>query len=272
MPGSDRSPVPKFGSFKPKRSANATAPSQNAGNNRHDGRPVKLGNHRVEKPKSHRDRHHNTSLPLRQLYQYRPAATQKHARKHGHQHNQHRNDPYRGYAAYRERSHESDCDRNNHHYNHVANRENATQYGQPRGETPSHRFADIFVIDTKGDGANLKYRRPNKWAVPLYHLYGSGSIVGHDPDIKIDRWLSDESGYTLRYPKEKRPVKRFEPIELDGMFDAAPGVPVDGEESPESDVHTSSEDGAQAVEMDFVTLPDQEKDEAPRLPIVTPKV
>ena len=48
------------------------------------------------------------------------------------------------------------------------------------------------MIDVRGDLANLQYGQSNKWNVPLYYLFGSGSIVGHDPDVKIDRQLSNE--------------------------------------------------------------------------------
>lgn len=245
MPGSDESTVPKFSSFKPRGNTNAP-PSQTSGNTRHDGRrrEVKLGNHRVEKSKSHRDRHHDTSLPLRQSDHYRPGATQHDARKHGYHNSQDR--------RLDRRREERDC---------TTNHEQSNQHAQPRDELPSQRFADIFVIDTKGDEANLKYCRPNKWAVPLYHLYGSCSIVGHDPDIKIDRWLSDEHGYTLRYPKEKRPTKRFEPIEPEEIFGVSAADAIDGEDFHESQAHESSEDGAEAVEMDFVALHEQEQEQ-----------
>lgn len=86
---------------------------------------------------------------------------------------------------------------------------------------PYDHATDLYAIDTKGDLANLEYRRPNKWTVPLYHLYGSGSIVGLDPMIKIDRNLSDERGYTLRYPPRSQLQKVIESIEPDDAFATA---------------------------------------------------
>jgi hypothetical protein len=103
------------------------------------------------------------------------------------------------------------------------------------------------MIDVRGDLANLQYGQSNKWNVPLYYLFGSGSIVGHDPDVKIDRQLSNEHGYTLRYPPKKQIVKRVGIIELDEMFKTSPQAKMAG--------------GDDRVEEDFLPLPERKKDE-----------
>jgi hypothetical protein len=132
------------------------------------------------------------------------------------------------------------------------------------------------MIDVRGDLANLQYGRSNKWNVPLYYLFGSGSVVGHDPDVKIDRQLSNEHGFTLQYPPRKQVVKRAGPIGLDEMFKPSP--------------KTAGGNGQKSVEKDFLPLPERKKDEcespcpssglqyetdiltAQRIPVVTPKV
>jgi hypothetical protein len=133
------------------------------------------------------------------------------------------------------------------------------------------------MIDVRGDLANLQYGQSNKWNVPLYYLFGSGSVVGHDPDVKIDRQLSNEHGYTLRYPASKQILKRAGVVELEDMFKTSPKATMAGGNAHES------------VEEDFLPLPERKKDEgellypflsdleltlciAQRMPIVTPKV
>lgn len=133
------------------------------------------------------------------------------------------------------------------------------------------------MIDVRGDLANLQYGQSNKWNVPLYYLFGSGSVVGHDPDVKIDRQLSNEHGFTLRYPARKQTVKRSGVIGLDEMFKTFPEATMTGGNAHES------------VEEDFLPLPERKKDEcelycpilsdleltrciAQRMPIVTSKV
>jgi len=103
------------------------------------------------------------------------------------------------------------------------------------------------MVDLRGDLANLQYGQSNKWNVPLYYLFGSGSLVGHDPDVKIDRQLSNEHGYTLRYPPKKQVVKRAGIVELDEMFKTSPQAKMVG--------------GDDHVEDDFLPLPERKKDE-----------
>jgi hypothetical protein len=86
----------------------------------------------------------------------------------------------------------------------------------------------------------------------MYHLYGSGCILGLDPDIKIDRKLSDQSSYTLMYPRNKQPVKVIDLLELDEPLD----YPAYKESAEKNKNATAGDDSS--VEMDFVPLPFRE--------------
>ena len=85
----------------------------------------------------------------------------------------------------------------------------------------------------------------------MYHLYGSGSILGLDPGIKIDRKLSDQSSYTLMYPRNKQPVKVIDLLELD----ESPNYSAGGESAKKNNSKTAGGDDFRNVEMDFVPLP-----------------
>jgi len=108
-------------------------------------------------------------------------------------------------------------------------------------------------VDTRGDRANLQYGRSNKWTTPTYHLYGSGCILGLDPDIKIDRKLSDQSSYTLMYPRNKQPVRVVDLLELD----KPPHYSTGGESAEKNSSKMAGGDNSKNVEMDFVPLPFQ---------------
>ena len=86
----------------------------------------------------------------------------------------------------------------------------------------------------------------------MYHLYGSGCILGLDPDIKIDRKLSDQSSYTLMYPRNKQPVKVIDLLELDDPL----GHSADEEAAKMNKNATAG--GDVSAEMDFVPLPFRE--------------
>jgi hypothetical protein len=109
-------------------------------------------------------------------------------------------------------------------------------------------------LDTRGDRGNLQYGKSNKWTVPTYHLYGSGCILGLDPDIKIDRKLSDQSSYTLIYPRNKQPVKVIDLLELDEPLE----YPADEESAEKNRSTMVGSDISGNVEMDFVPLPFRE--------------
>jgi hypothetical protein len=207
MANNSETSVPKFGSFKPKKStaySNTSRVDHTRGNGKQ--RELRLGNHRVEKSKADR-----TS----RVDSYRPRAT--HSTQH---HRQDRDDRYRDWPA---------------------NRDHKFSGNEIRRETSFREEHDCFFVDTKGDLANLQYRKSNKWTVPMYHLYGSGSILGLDPDVKIDRRFNDQNGYTLVYPPKKAPARVIDLMEIDKPLETAA---VDG-----------AGDECQSAEVDFVPLP-----------------
>jgi hypothetical protein len=234
MANNSASGVPKFSSFKPKPKNPTTqinAESSNARNDRRsDGerQEVRLGRHRVEKSRSSRSRHHSPPRSPRHVDHRRNAAYDKSERRY---------DP----------NTREDQSGRRHHY--TANRDDE---GRRNRSPPRQSFDDrhdLYMIDVRGDLGNLQYGQSNKWNVPLYYLFGSGSVVGHDPDVKIDRQLSNEHGYTLRYPASKQIVKRAGVIGPDDMFKTTPKATMAGGNAHES------------VEADFLPLPERKKDD-----------
>jgi hypothetical protein len=100
----------------------------------------------------------------------------------------------------------------------------------------------------------------------LYHPYGTGCILGLDPDIKIDRNLSDQSSYTLMYPRNKQPVKVIDPLELDEPLEHSEG----DQSSEKHKSNTARGSDSQSTEMDFVPLPFRKnRDDGSNTPIIT---
>ena len=217
MANANETAVPRFGSFKPRRTARPNhTPNDNNIKSNGKEREVRLGNHRVEKPRSSRSNRSDSHRPR--------------SERNTRQHHQDRNDRHRDRAG----------SRDNHNL------------GTQLRDAFSRSEDESFFIDTRGDRANLQYGRSNKWTVPMYHLYGSGCILGLDPDIKIDRRFSDQNSYTLMYPHNKQPVKVIDLLELDEPL----GYPAD-EESAEKSKNATT-DGDSSAEMDFVPLPFRE--------------
>jgi hypothetical protein len=217
MANNSETSVPKFGSFKPRKSAanpNTSRVDDTRGNG--EQRELRLGNHRVEKPKADR-----TS----RVDSYRPRTA------HNSQHyRQDREDRHRDWRP--------------------ANRDRKFPDNEIRGETISRNEHDCYFVDTKGDLANLQYRKSNKWTVPMYHLYGSGSIVGLDPDVKIDRKFNDQNSYTLMYPPKKAPLRVIDLMEIDKPLEhTAVG------DAGTTDAEAIESDEAQNTEAGFVPLP-----------------
>jgi hypothetical protein len=217
MANANETAVPKFGSFKPRRTARPNnTPNDNNIKSNGKKREVRLGNHRVEKPRSSRSS---------------------------------RGDNHRPRTEHSTRQHYQD--RNGRHRDRAGSRDNHTLGTQLR-DALSNPEDESFFTDTRGDRANLQYGRSNKWTVPMYHLYGSGCILGLDPDIKIDRKLSDQSSYTLMYPRNKQPVKVIDLLELDEPLD----YPADEQSAQKNKNVTAG--GDNSAELDFVPLPFRE--------------
>jgi len=243
MANTSGSIVPKFGSFKPKPKPSTTQANAESSKARNDKRgdgerqEARLGRHRVEKSRSNRGRHYNPPRSPRHVDHYRDTAYDR--------------------AGRRFESRGRD-DRGDRYDDSTSHRDDGGRSGRSHRHAVENQHSDLYMVDLRGDLANLQYGQSNKWNVPLYYLFGSGSLVGHDPDVKIDRQLSNEHGYTLRYPPKKQVVKRAGIVELDEMFKTSPQAKMAG--------------GDDHVEEEFLPLPERKKDEAQRMPIVTPKV
>lgn len=218
MANTSETSVPKFGSFKPKKSTanpNTSRVDDTRGNGKQ--REPRLGNHRIEKPKANL-----TSRSGADCYRPRTARNLEHYRQ----------------------------DREDRHRDWTANRDNQFRGNEIRGTPLPKREPDFCFVDTKGDLANLEYRKSNKWTVPMYCLYGSGSIVGLDPEVKIDRKFNDQNSYTLKYPPKKAPTRVIDLMEIDEPLEnAAIG------DAGKTDAEANESDEAQSVELDFVPLP-----------------
>jgi hypothetical protein len=132
----------------------------------------------------------------------------------------------------------------------VANDRNSRQYASHTREDRSdrhHYHSSHRDVDVRGDLANSQYRQSNKWNIPLYYLFGSGSVVGHDPDVKIDRQLSKEHGFTLQYPPRKQVVKRA------GLKEVS---------KPSPKVEMAGGNDQKSAEEDFLPMPEQKKDKS----------
>lgn len=241
MSDKTRLPVPKFGSFKPKKSASTPGVSQDeAPSSRNEERDLKLGKHHVEEPQSKRDRSRRRSQSSHPTTDhYSPERRKARSKRH----------------------HNRRSDR----FEETGDAELNTAY--------SDRYArEIYFIDTKGDPANLQYRRSNKWTVPKYRLYGNGSIVGLDPDIKIDKRFNGQSSYSLTYPSRKVPARVIEPVEFDGELKHAPAHDEAGDKSGDDDdeeADATEETEVRDAEMDFVSLPIEENDDEGEYHIAT---
>jgi hypothetical protein len=234
MANNSASGVPKFSSFKPKPKNPTTQVNTEPSNARNDRRSdgerqeVRLGRHRVEKSRSSRRHHHSPPQSPRHVYHHRNAAYDRAERR------------------YEPNTREDRSDRRHHH---TASRDDEGRRNQSPPRQSFEDRHDLYMIDVRGDLANLQYGQSNKWNVPLYYLFGSGSVVGHDSDVKIDRQLSNEHGYTLRYPPKKQVAKRAGIVELDEMFKTSAKATMAGGTAHES------------VEEDFLPLPERKKDD-----------
>lgn len=182
MVGSGERAVPKFGSFQPKKrpsGSNATRLQQDS--KRNTGK-VESSKHNINKSKAKsRSRKHEGDTKCGPQLPEKPEP--------------------------RDRSSGRATDRRHHERVTSQHSKSRSERSDRKiGEKPGSFSQDsnVYVVDKKGDQANLQYRYSNKWTVPLYRLYGSGSILGLHPDIKIDRRLSDDRGYTLVYPTKSQ--------------------------------------------------------------------
>jgi hypothetical protein len=233
MANNSGSGVPKFSSFKPKprnSTAQVNAESSDARKDRRnygERQEVRLGRHRVEKSRSNRDRPRSPPRSPRHADRHRDVANERVPRQYA--------------------SHTREYRSDRHHY-HTSHRDDEARSNRSRQPSFVDRPSDLYMIDLKGDLSNSQFRQSNKWNIPLYYLFGSGSVVGHDPDVKIDRQLSNEHAYTLRYPPRKQVVKRAGVIEVDEMFKTSSQARMTGGKDHEG------------VGKDFLPLPERKKE------------
>jgi hypothetical protein len=239
MANNSGSGVPKFSSFKPKpkksdvqvNSAESSGARNGARSDarnyrRDDGerQEVMMGRHRVEKSRSNRDRSRSPPRGPRHDDRHRNVANDRNSRQ---------------YASHTRE------DRSDRHHYHSSHRDDEARRSQSNQQSFEDRSSDLYTIDVRGDLANSQYRQSNKWNIPLYYLFGSGSVVGHDPDVKIDRQLGNERGFTLQYPPRKQVVKRA-------------GVEEASKPSPKAEMAGGNDQ--KSAEEDFLPMPEQKKD------------
>ncbi|KKY13465.1 putative protein of unknown function DUF1740 [Diplodia seriata] len=169
--------VPKFSSFKPKQPPPAPPkdPSPNPDDDRHRRRDRHEDRERDHwSSHSHRDRHSRSS---------------RDDRDHRHRDRDHRDHRDRDHRDHRDREkrrkhrHETDP---RHRQASEERRDDRAVAKQPVNEDV------IYVIDRKGDLANLQYGRLHQYSVPSYFRAGCGSVLGLPSDAKIDRFASDD--------------------------------------------------------------------------------
>lgn len=182
MAGSDGQAVPKFGSFQPKKRPSSSVVTGSQQDSKRDDAKVEPSKHRIDKSE------------IRSRNQKHEGCVVRNARSH--QKHEHRDRSPGRSTDRRPRERVTSQD--------SKSRSDRTDRKITERPSPVFQHSDLYIVDKKGDPANLQYRHSNKWTVPLYRLYGSGSIVGLHPDIKIDRKFSDDRSYTLVYPAKRQ--------------------------------------------------------------------
>jgi hypothetical protein len=220
MANNSGSGVPKFSSFKPKpkksdvqvnnaesSGARNGARSDARNHRRDDGerQEVMMGRHRVEKSRSNRDRSRSPPRGPRHDDRHRNVANDRNTRQ---------------YASHTRE------DRSERHHYHPSHRDDEARKSQSYQQSFEDRSSDLYMIDVRGDLANSQYRQSNKWNIPLYYLFGSGSVVGHDPP-------------------RKQVVKRA-------------GVEEVSKPSPKAEMAGGNDQ--KSAEEDFLPMPEQKKD------------
>ncbi|KAL1627441.1 hypothetical protein SLS54_002366 [Diplodia seriata] len=161
--------VPKFSSFKPKQPPPAPPkdPSPNPDDDRH---------HR-------RDRHEDRERDHRSSHSHRDRHSRSYRDDRDHRHRDRDHRDHRDREKRRKHRHETDP---RHRQASEERRDDRAVAKQPVNEDV------IYVIDRKGDLANLQYGRLHQYSVPSYFRAGCGSVLGLPSDAKIDRFASDD--------------------------------------------------------------------------------
>lgn len=229
MAGSDGQAVPKFGSFQPKKRPSSSVVTGSQQDSKRDDAKVEPGKHRIDKSET-RSRNRKHDGVSRDSW--------------SHQEREYR-DRSPGRSTNR-RPRERVTSQDSKSRNDRSDREFTER------PSPVSQHSDLYIVDKRGDPTNLQYRHSNKWTVPLYRLYGSGSIVGLHPDIKIDRKFSDDRSYTLVYPT-KRQSRTI--VDVDDLSEPRNTV------RAKTDKSVAQEDETDRVDdEDFISMPKEHKE------------
>ncbi|KAB2571402.1 Protein NRDE2-like protein [Lasiodiplodia theobromae] len=173
-PQAEKPAVPKFSSFKPKPPP--PAPPKEPSPNHDDEKHRRRRDHHEDRErdhKSHRDRH---------------------SRSHRDDRDRRHRDRDRDHREHRER--EKRDERRHKHKHESDTRREERRDDRAVAERPAQKQAVgddvIYVIDRKGDLANLQYGRLHQYSVPPYYRAGYGSVLGLPSYARIDRFSSDD--------------------------------------------------------------------------------
>ncbi|KAF9639139.1 protein of unknown function DUF1740 [Lasiodiplodia theobromae] len=177
MDQAEKPAVPKFSSFKPKPPP--PAPPKEPSPNHDDEKHRRRRDHHEDRErdhKSHRDRH---------------------SRSHRDDRDRRHRDRDRDHREHREHREREKRDERRHKHKHESDtRREERRDDRAVAERPAQKQAVgddvIYVIDRKGDLANLQYGRLHQYSVPPYYRAGYGSVLGLPSYARIDRFSSDD--------------------------------------------------------------------------------
>ncbi|KAI9730249.1 MAG: hypothetical protein M1834_006013 [Cirrosporium novae-zelandiae] len=177
--------VPKFSSFKPKPTASIQGTSSQAPSPGSSSRHRKQGesrekhqskhkSHRLESDRRHRHESASPSIRSRLHHNSRRQSHDDSARQHKHRH--HRDEKH-------------------------THMENTTPVIESWNKDP-----DPWVVDTKGDPANVNYGTTHRYSIPSFKRTGFGAILGLPDSLRIEKTSSTYGslrvGYRVMEPKE----------------------------------------------------------------------
>ncbi|KAF2183653.1 DUF1740-domain-containing protein [Zopfia rhizophila CBS 207.26] len=158
----------------------------------------------------------NSNVP--KFASFRPKHSAEHTRerepsppKHS-KHRQHRDEKHDDKAR-REAYHSRHCGYSR-HQSHKESKSQDRRVGTEHQRTPATEKAqaDLYIIDRKGDPANLVYGCLNHYRIPLYRRYGNGRVVGIPMDRFIDKNLSTEKETVISSGKSGPELRHERPL------------------------------------------------------------
>ncbi|OJD30745.1 uncharacterized protein BKCO1_560005 [Diplodia corticola] len=182
--------VPKFSSFKPKPPP--SAPPKDSSPSPDDERHHRPRDRHGDQERDHRSSHSHRDRNSRS---YRDDRDRRHRDR---DHREHREREKRDDHRHR---HKRETDTRRRHASEERRDDRAVAEPQPRKQPVNEDV--IYVIDRKGDLANLQYGRLHQYSVPPYYRAGAGSVLGLPSDAKIDRFASDDRTIVID-PRRRR--------------------------------------------------------------------